>query len=86
MHQITAAATFIATPMTKHIQQFILQVFHGQFVVRNVVVLMPKYSVLGGDTYLVSIFSLHKMKMSEQQVGVVLTVIKVSSFLLCMWE
>ena len=65
--------------MTKHIQQFILQVFHGQFVVRNVVGLMPKYSVLGGDTYLVSIFSLHKMKMSEQHVGVVLTVIKVSS-------
>ena len=39
----------------------------SKFVDRKFVGLMPKYSLLAGDTKHVSIFSLHKVKMSKQR-------------------
>ena len=59
MRKITKTAIFIATPMKKHIQQFILPigVFLSEFD-RKVMDLVPKYYLLAGDTRQVSIFFL----------------------------
>ena len=56
-------ATFITTPMKKHIEKFLLQkgVF-SQFVDRKVVGLVQKYYLLAGDKSQVYIFSLTHYK------------------------
>ena len=66
MHQFTETASFVTTSMKKYIKQFILPVgsFFFEFLDRKVVGLMPKYSLLPGDTNQDPFFSLNKIKMS----------------------
>ena len=70
VRKFTKTAIFIATPMKKHIYQFILpKGVLCQFVDRKVVTLIPKYYLLAGDTSQVSVFfflqKIHKY-MSKQ--------------------
>ena len=61
VRQLTKTAIFIATPMKKHIQQFISfyqRMFFCQFVDIKVMGLVPKYYLLAADTSQVSIFFL----------------------------
>ena len=56
----------MATPMKKHIKQFISSKAVFVSLDQKVVGLMPKYYLLAGDTSQVSIFFLNKIKMSKQ--------------------
>ena len=64
--QVLKTAIFLATAM-KNIfsSSFYQRVFLCQIVDKKVVGLVPKYYLLAGDTSQVSIFSLHKIKMSK---------------------
>ena len=74
--QITDTAAFIATPMKKHIQQFILPLASFfQFVDRKVVSFMPKYSLLAVDTNQVSIFFLPLDKLVMLAISKVFTIL-----------
>ena len=58
---------FCSCTYAKHILHFFLpKVVFVSLLIKKVVVFMPKYYLLAGDTSQVFIFSLHKIKMSKQ--------------------